>query len=98
MKSAVITGGNRGIGWSITEAFVRAGYFVVVGARSSRDVEQLAPDQVAFVEMDVRNEADHSKLAQVAIAKTEGLMPGSTMPAFRHGSLSVKLMRRFSMS
>ena len=73
MKSVVITGGNRGIGWSITEAFVRAGYFVVVGARSSRDVEQLAPDQVAFVEMDVRNEADHSKLAQVAIAKTGGL-------------------------
>jgi NAD(P)-dependent dehydrogenase (short-subunit alcohol dehydrogenase family) len=32
-KTMVITGGNRGIGLDITEAYVKAGYFVVVGAR-----------------------------------------------------------------
>ena len=72
MKSVVITGGNRGIGRSITEAFVMdlVILLLLVRAADSIHVEQLAPDQVAFVEMDVRNEADHSKLAQVAIAKT----------------------------
>ena len=41
-RSVVITGGNRGIGRSITEEFVKAGYTVVVGARSSRDIEAVS--------------------------------------------------------
>ena len=30
----VVTGGNRGIGLNITESFVDAGYYVVIGARN----------------------------------------------------------------
>lgn len=32
-NTVVITGGNRGIGLSLTEAFLDAGYAVVVAAR-----------------------------------------------------------------
>lgn len=39
-KSVVITSGNRGIGLSITEAFVDSGYFVVVGARQELGLEK----------------------------------------------------------
>jgi 3-oxoacyl-[acyl-carrier protein] reductase/meso-butanediol dehydrogenase/(S,S)-butanediol dehydrogenase/diacetyl reductase len=72
-KSAVITGGNRGIGLDITDAFVKAGYFVVIGARQDRDLEGRFGDQVAFQRMDVRNESDHKKLVDLAVARTGGL-------------------------
>ena len=67
-RSVVVTGGNRGIGRSLTEGFVNAGYNVVVGARSSRDVEALAPGRIKFVEIDVRNEQDHTALVEAAEA------------------------------
>ncbi|MCE2517069.1 MAG: SDR family oxidoreductase [Alphaproteobacteria bacterium] len=70
MKSVVITGGNRGIGRSITESFLAAGYTVVVGARSSQGVEELDPKRVIFHAMDVRDEAAHHALAQQAISAT----------------------------
>ncbi len=69
-RSVVITGGNRGIGRSITEEFVKAGYTVVVGARSSRDIEAIAPGKVIFHAMDVRDEAAHADLAAKAIEAT----------------------------
>ncbi len=65
-KSVVITGGNRGIGRSLTEGFLAAGYSVAVGARQEMGVEALAPGRVKFVPMDVRNEADHVRLTQAA--------------------------------
>ena len=73
VKSVVITGGNRGIGLDITEAFVREGYFVVVGARQERGLNDRFGDRVAFEEIDVRNENDHKKLVQLAVDKTGGL-------------------------
>lgn len=69
-RSVVITGGNRGIGRSITESFLNAGYTVIVGARSSQDVEMLDPQRVIFHAMDVRDEAAHMALAEKAIAAT----------------------------
>ncbi len=72
-KSVVVTGGNRGIGRSITSCFLDAGYHVIVGARKSQNVENLNPERVTFVEMDVRNEEDHLKLAEAAIAATGAL-------------------------
>jgi NAD(P)-dependent dehydrogenase (short-subunit alcohol dehydrogenase family) len=65
-KSVVITGGNRGIGRSLTEGFLAAGYSVAVGARQEMGVEALAPGRVKFVPMEVRNEADHVRLTQAA--------------------------------
>ena len=72
-KSVVVTGGNRGIGLKITEAFVQAGYFVVVGAREERGLKNLFGDCVVFEQIDVRNEDDHKKLVQLAVQKTGGL-------------------------
>ena len=66
-KSVVITGGNRGIGRSITEAFIAAGYMVFVGARTSNDIEKLSPENIVFQQMDVRDEQAHERLAQAAI-------------------------------
>ncbi len=73
VKSVVITGGNRGIGLDITDAFVKAGYFVVVGARQERGLNDRFGDRVAFEQIDVRNEDDHRKLVQLAVEKTGGL-------------------------
>lgn len=69
-KSVVITGGNRGIGLSITEAFVDAGYEVIVGARQKLDLDERFGDKVTFIPIDVRDESAHKKLVGAAIAKT----------------------------
>lgn len=69
-KSVVITGGNRGIGFSITEAFIEAGYYVVVGARQELGLSDKFGDNVNFIQIDVRDENSHIKLVEAAIAKT----------------------------
>ena len=61
-KTVIITGGSRGIGRSLTECFVAAGYCVVVGARNESGVCGVDADKVRFVAADVRNESDHQKL------------------------------------
>ena len=66
-KSVAITGGNRGIGRALTDGFLAAGYKVAVGARQRLDLDSLGAD-VTFVEMDVRNQADHVRLVEAAQA------------------------------
>ena len=68
-KTMVITGGSRGIGLSITEAFINAGYFVTVGARQNPGLEKLFGDQVSFTQMDVKYESDHQVLVKGVIEK-----------------------------
>jgi len=63
----VVTGGNRGIGLNITEAFVNAGYFVVIGARNDYGLHKKIGDQVIFESVDVRDEESHKKLVKLAI-------------------------------
>lgn len=67
MKTAIITGGNRGIGLAITKAFVDDGYKVIVGARHDTNIEEQFNGHVRFVAMDVRDEAGHQKLVEVAV-------------------------------
>ena len=69
-KTVIITGGNRGIGLKITEAFINAGYYVVVGARQELGLSDKFGENVKFIKIDVRNEQDHLKLIEAAIAKT----------------------------
>lgn len=72
-KTVVITGGNRGIGLNITEAYMDAGYFVVVGARQDIGLTKRFGDQVRFVAMDVRDESAHRSLVDIAIRQTNTL-------------------------
>ena len=65
--SAVVTGGNRGIGLNITEAFVKEGYLVVVGSRHDDGLTDRFGQQVVFEAMDVRDEDSHQKLVELAI-------------------------------
>ena len=67
MKTAIITGGNRGIGLAITKAFVDVGYKVIVGARHDTGIEEQFDGHARFVAMDVKDEAGHQKLAQAAM-------------------------------
>jgi len=69
-KTVVITGGNRGIGLSITEAFVDAGYSVFVGSRKEAGLKDKFGDKVKFLPTDVRDEAAHQKLVKMAVAST----------------------------
>jgi NAD(P)-dependent dehydrogenase (short-subunit alcohol dehydrogenase family) len=69
-KTVIITGGNRGIGLSITEAFVYAGYSVFVGARQEAGLAQRFGDKVVFVPTDVRDEAAHVNLVKAAVDAT----------------------------
>ena len=65
-KTVVITGGNRGIGLSITEAFVDAGYMVFVGARQEAGLSARFGDRVIFVPIDVRHENAHFEIVKKA--------------------------------
>lgn len=69
-KTVVITGGNRGIGLSITEAFLNAGYAVFVGARQEAGLAERFGEKVVFVPTDVRDEAAHRHLVKTALDAT----------------------------
>jgi len=69
-KTVVITGGNRGIGSYITEAFVEAGYTVVVGARSEAGLATKFNGKVIFVPTDVRCENEQFTLVKKVTDKT----------------------------
>jgi NAD(P)-dependent dehydrogenase (short-subunit alcohol dehydrogenase family) len=68
-SSVVVTGGNRGIGRDIVGAFVDAGYYVVVGARTNADVAAQYGGRAAFVECDVRQPSAHELLVEAATAE-----------------------------
>jgi 3-oxoacyl-[acyl-carrier protein] reductase/meso-butanediol dehydrogenase/(S,S)-butanediol dehydrogenase/diacetyl reductase len=69
-STVIVTGGNRGIGRSITESFVKAGYTVIVGARTEKNIQAINPKHVIFRSTDVRDEAAHVTLAKMAIDTT----------------------------
>lgn len=54
-RTVVITGGTSGIGLGIAQAFVDAGYRVVVAARQARGVEKMLGSSVSFIPCDVRS-------------------------------------------
>lgn len=72
-KTAIVTGGNSGIGLSLTEAFVSAGYAVIMGARTDTGVEERFSGAARFVAMDVCQEAGHTRLIDAAREWTGGL-------------------------
>lgn len=68
-KVAVVTGGTKGLGRAITEAFLSEGARVVCAARDGNPVKDLLeahPDGVAFQPVDVRDAASVAALMQAA--------------------------------
>ncbi|MFF7038524.1 SDR family NAD(P)-dependent oxidoreductase [Streptomyces griseus] len=75
-KVAVVTGGTRGLGLRITEAFVAEGAQVVAGARGADGaVESLAHlgDRAVFEQADVRDPASVRSLLSVAADRFGGV-------------------------
>lgn len=69
-KTVIITGGTSGIGLSITDAFVKAGYFVIVGARKKVNLNNKFGKNAVFVKADVKKESSHKLLVKMAKKKT----------------------------
>jgi NAD(P)-dependent dehydrogenase (short-subunit alcohol dehydrogenase family) len=67
-KTVIITGGNKGIGACIAKAFLRLGYQVVVGARSSLPAG--LKGKALFIKTDVRFEKSMELLARYALKET----------------------------
>jgi 3-oxoacyl-[acyl-carrier protein] reductase len=64
-RTAVVTGGTRGLGLAMARSLLEAGASVVCAARSSGDVQQLindAPGRVLFHSTDVTSEKSVSEL------------------------------------
>ncbi|MBR9990198.1 MAG: SDR family oxidoreductase [Gemmatimonadetes bacterium] len=80
-RSAVVTGGSRGIGFAIAEALAGAGAAVAIGARTAEDVERAARDlterhagaTVIGVRCDVRSREDCEALIERAAAELGGI-------------------------
>ncbi len=72
-NTVVITGGNRGIGLSLTEAFLDAGYKVFVAARQEAGLEAKFNGRIIFIPTDVRYEAAHFELVKKVIDLTGNL-------------------------
>ncbi len=66
MKTAIITGGTKGIGEAIARAFVEAGRRVVIGARKDNGLAKKLGSRARFITMDVRFEDAHIEAAKVA--------------------------------
>ncbi len=64
MKTAIITGGNKGLGLAQTRRFLAEGFRVFVVARSRGDIDDLAGD-VAFIEADLAGDESAAYLDTV---------------------------------
>ena len=73
-KVAVITGGTRGIGFGIAQAFVREGASVVLTGRSQEKGDKAlaelgSPDKTAFVAGDSTNRGDLEAALDYAVSR-----------------------------
>ena len=74
----IVTGGSKGIGLAIAQAFVARGDRVVIGARNAQELQRAArkldaPDSVHTVTADVRRPADAQRLVDEAVKRFGGV-------------------------
>jgi NAD(P)-dependent dehydrogenase (short-subunit alcohol dehydrogenase family) len=67
MKTAIVTGGSKGIGAAIVRCFVESGYNVLVGARTPVKFDADIADAITFVAGDGANECAHIDLVNKAM-------------------------------
>ena len=79
-KTAVVTGGSKGIGYSIAEYMARAGANVVISARNASEVKAaadrlngLGAGTVTGVQADVRSYEDVQRMIEAAAELGDGL-------------------------
>jgi len=69
-KTVVITGGTKGIGLALTEAFLKQGASVFVGSRNDDEVFQERCPDARFIKTDVRDFDQVAGLAEQAVDQT----------------------------
>jgi len=69
-KTAIVTGGSKGIGAAIVETLCERGYRLVFSARNETDLEQRLGGKAKFVRADARLRGDHQKLIDAALEWT----------------------------
>lgn len=79
-KVALITGGSRGIGKSISQALAEAGYYVVINFRSREDEAKAVLDSIIsqggdgmIYKSDISNYADVETMMDTVIKETGGI-------------------------
>ncbi len=78
MKTALITGGTKGIGFGIAEALLKEGYQVAItgrgeGAKAVAALEKIGPGKVLFVQADVRSLESQQAAVQKAVQAFGGI-------------------------
>jgi 3-oxoacyl-[acyl-carrier protein] reductase/meso-butanediol dehydrogenase/(S,S)-butanediol dehydrogenase/diacetyl reductase len=69
-KTVIITGGNRGIGESISRAFYDQGYHVAIAAQSDTHLAEKLGDRARFIRTDVRREQETIRLVEETVSWT----------------------------
>ena len=66
-KTAIVTGGTKGIGVAVVRAFAEADYSVLIAARNDNGLAKSLGPRARFVSVDVCKRDEHRRLVQAAL-------------------------------
>ncbi len=85
-KTVIITGGTRGIGAAVSQAFYEAGYAVVISSRTDSGLAARLGERARFIPCDVRRPRSLEELAAAALrwsGRIDVLVNNAGMSAWR---------------